>query len=937
LERETELGRVSDLLAGLRDGYGRLLLVEGSPGVGKTRLLRAVRGLGQETGARLLSACASELEREFAFGVVRQLLEAPLRALERDDPALTEGAAALSAPALRPDTPVAEVPGGSPTALLPLLHGLYWLCANLADRGPLVMTVDDAHWADSPSLRFLLYLAGRIEELPILVVLAARPGQLDAEVLSRLCALPATEVVPLRALSEAATAGLVRSRLGRDADGSFCRGCHAVTLGNPFLVGELMRAVREQGLPPTAEGAVRLGELVPHGVHRAVILRLGRLGDAATSVARAVATLGDGCPLHQAAELASLDAAEAIRACDELTADEVLAAGRPLRFVHPIVRSAVYTDMPEGERHTWHAQAARLLARDAAPSDRVAVHLVQCEGAREPWVVGVLRAAAADACAKGAPETATGLLTRALAEPPGPGLLPRVLWELGCAEKRTDPAASAGHLSQAFELSIPPAERGLIGLELMEALLITGRAGEAVDVVRSSIAALDGSDPELALRLEAELIGGLRQGMATFPLADERLRSWYGRVTGSTPAERLILSHLAVHAGLTGGDADRVAQLAEGALGNGKLLEDRTSDSLLFYLPLYALMCADRFDVVRRHLDDAMSDARRRGSVPAFATASLFRSFLSHVRGALADAEADARHALDAAQRLPGWTFGLPAMVSGLVQALVDRGDIDSAQAALAAADLEGTLPDTVPFRLLLMTRGRLRLAQGRAGEALHDLLELMEREETRGPGNLFLHPYRLVAAEALGVAGRADEALRLADAEVARARAWGAPRFLGMALRSAGLAHGGDAGLALLTEAAQVLGHSPARLARAEALVDLGSALRRHGRRREALEPLRQGLDLAHRCGARVTEEKARAELLVLGARPRRPVISGREALTAGELRVAEMAAGALSNREIAQSLFVTVGTVELHLTHAYQKLGIRSRDELPGALAAG
>ena len=157
------------------------------------------------------------------------------------------------------------------------------------------------------------------------------------------------------------------------------------------------------------------------------------------------------------------------------------------------------------------------------------------------------------------------------------------------------------------------------------------------------------------------------------------------------------------------------------------------------------------------------------------------------------------------------------------------------------------------------------------------------------------------------------------------------------MALRSAGLVYGAEAGLALLAEAVQVLDGSPALLARAEALIDFGSALRRCGRRHEALEPLRRGGGRAHcRSGARVAAQTARAELLVLGARPRRPVISGREALTASEARVAEMAARGMSNRDIAQSLFVTVGTVELHLTHTYQKLAIRSRDELPQALSA-
>lgn len=169
---------------------------------------------------------------------------------------------------------------------------------------------------------------------------------------------------------------------------------------------------------------------------------------------------------------------------------------------------------------------------------------------------------------------------------------------------------------------------------------------------------------------------------------------------------------------------------------------------------------------------------------------------------------------------------------------------------------------------------------------------------------------------------------------ELARARSWGSPRMLGMALRIAGLLRGGEAGLELLHEAVEVLERSPARVARAHALVELGAALRRAGRRSQALDPLRRGLDLAYRCGAPPLAERAHRELVVLGARPRRPLLTGIGALTASERRVAEMAAEGMTNRQIAQSLFVTLRTVELHLTHVYQKLGIDAREQLGAAL---
>ncbi|MGH3480383.1 MAG: helix-turn-helix transcriptional regulator, partial [Nocardioidaceae bacterium] len=197
------------------------------------------------------------------------------------------------------------------------------------------------------------------------------------------------------------------------------------------------------------------------------------------------------------------------------------------------------------------------------------------------------------------------------------------------------------------------------------------------------------------------------------------------------------------------------------------------------------------------------------------------------------------------------------------------------------------------------------------------------------------VRPWRSEAALVELGFGRADEARRLAVAELELARALHSDRATGVALRALGLAEGGPHGEHLLSEAVAVLGRSPARLDQAHALVDLGAAIRRRGRRTDARGPLAEGLDLAHRCGARALAERALVELRAAGARPRRLRRSGVEGLTASERRVAEMAAAGLANREIAQALFVTLRTIEVHLTHAYAKLGISSRSELPAALA--
>ena len=191
---------------------------------------------------------------------------------------------------------------------------------------------------------------------------------------------------------------------------------------------------------------------------------------------------------------------------------------------------------------------------------------------------------------------------------------------------------------------------------------------------------------------------------------------------------------------------------------------------------------------------------------------------------------------------------------------------------------------------------------------------------------------WRSGAALALHALGREREARDAVAEEVALATRLAAPRALGIALRRAGLVEGDTA---RLEAAVVVLERSQAPLELAWALADLGAALRRAGRRAEAREPLRRALDLAHRCGADAAVAQAQTELLATGARPRRASLSGPAALTASERRVAEMAAEGMSNRDIAQALFVTQRTVETHLTHAFQKLRIDSRGALGAALA--
>jgi DNA-binding CsgD family transcriptional regulator len=316
--------------------------------------------------------------------------------------------------------------------------------------------------------------------------------------------------------------------------------------------------------------------------------------------------------------------------------------------------------------------------------------------------------------------------------------------------------------------------------------------------------------------------------------------------------------------------------------------------------------------------------------------ASSFRCRCAYHRGALSDAEAHARAAIDA--QGPHGEIATPAAVSFLIDPLIERGELAAAQQALERAGLSDTSPDELAElgTLPLYGRGMLRVAQGKTRQGLEDLLACGRRAETLGFRSPAATQWRSSAALAHAALGEHHEANQLTAEELELSRQFGAPLYLGISLRAAGLITGGTPGLKLIREAVATLENSPGTLEHARALTDLGAALRRAGERHNAREPLQQGLDLAQRCGARLLAERARTELKATGARPRRTMLSGADSLTASERRIANMAAEGQTNPQIAQALFVTKRTIETHLTHAYQKLDIQSRDQLANALAA-
>jgi DNA-binding CsgD family transcriptional regulator len=306
-------------------------------------------------------------------------------------------------------------------------------------------------------------------------------------------------------------------------------------------------------------------------------------------------------------------------------------------------------------------------------------------------------------------------------------------------------------------------------------------------------------------------------------------------------------------------------------------------------------------------------------------------------RGRIPDAEADCSMALELTPEAHGTDALLNAARAVKALVALTRGAGADELAAIEAEVLDRRSdPDALPYHLVLHARGLVRVAQGDVERGIEDLLECGRVSVAWGSGNPTTVPWRSDAALALAPLGERDEARRLAAEELELAESFGAHRAIGIAQRALALLGDADATVPGLERAVATLRDSPAALDLAIATVDLASAQRRAGQRSAARETATRGQDLAMACGATQLARRALEEALAAGARPRRVARRGVESLTPSELRVARRAAEGLTNREIAEDLFVTIKTVEMHLANAYRKLGVRSRTQLEGALEA-
>ena len=647
---------------------------------------------------------------------------------------------------------------------------------NLAGRSPLALLIDDAHWLDEQSLGWIEYLARRLEGLPVMIVVATRP---EAELVQRL-ARTANEtdgdLIELRPLSGQAVRGLVNGTLDQPSDAEFSEAFEEATGGNPFLVHELLRTVREEGVSPDAEGARAVRTLGSDRIGRAVLLRLHRLSAASGELARAIAILGTSPSLTVAARLAGLDDAAATEAVAAPIAADILAAGPELRFHHPVVQASIYEDLPPPARGLRHRQAARLLADTGAAISEVASQLLEAEPLNDSWTVGVLRAAAADAVARGAPHSAVTFLERALAEP-SRSEQAEVLYELGRA------AHAALEIPQAIDalaraLGSPTAtDRARVALELARVLLHAGRAHEAVDMLKAQLDDSADVEPELRLSLQVEYV------LFVGPLAEAlpmtvRFRALEGR----SAAELAALSVASSMADT----ACEAAALAQRALVGGILVRAYDTQPAWFLAP-WMLIRADRLDEVVPAIQEALDHSRATGSQLGFARSSWLAAEADYRRGILLDAEAHARSAYAIGSQ--GGSLWVRLMSGALLaQVLADRGELTEAQELVDTLDVSMIAPGERLIRTVRYARAYLALLAERPQRAILEFEQLKRSETVVPAGGSRFATGMVPHATALIKLGRIAEAREVAEEELAWAESWGTPRFIGMALR--GLAH---------------------------------------------------------------------------------------------------------------------------------------------------
>lgn len=940
LERESEILAIHHAVDSIRSAPGSgaavrrggVLTFAGSAGIGKTTLLAEVRRYAAAQGCIVLFARGGEQERQVPFHVMRQLIQPTFAAMNEDERRDVLGNwHAIVAPALG----LTAAPGGGATAPDPqgVRDGLDWVVTHLTVRSaPVVLILDDAHWADAESLAWLTSFAARAEELAMLIVVACRPDEIPASAgaLRSLMGRQGTRPHELAPLSTAAVASIVRDALGESADDVFCRECWAITGGNPFEVVELAMKGRDRGLGPHQENIPQLRDLASAVKGSGLIDRLEQLGPSTVRLAWAAAVLGTGVPTAIVGGVAALGEAQTTEAIDQLRAARILTVLTSVRrqevveFFHPLIATAVYRSIPPGVRVAMHGMAAQALVDHGHGAAAAARHLLEMHPEGDTWVVQQLRQAARDSFSAGAPDAARRYLARALREPPDVEDRAEVLFELGSANLLHDPATTINQLRTALEE--PRTETGLreaITYRLAQALAHTGQLAQAAALLAEE--ARNASSSRTRLRMQAEQFkwNSVRVDEESSPARSRLLAQFAKRLTGRGLPERHILGLRAWDAALRGEPAAVALDYAEQALDGGMSWTDQDFGFEVPAVVAVTLMYCDQPGRAEELFNTGIVEFEAkgwRGSHLSFVYTLL--GYVHYRRGRLAEAEDFVRNGLQIADRLGP---GIPAQwyaAGTLVETLLARGNVAEASQVARAYKLAEGFPQAVVYPDPQAVYGKLLLAQGNIEEAERHLTETGRRLDLRGARNPSWSPWQLDLALAQ-VTHDHEQARATASEAVGRARAFGASSVIGQALRVAAKSADAARAVVVLQEAVDHLEQSPAAFELAQALIDHGMVLHTLGDPHLAAQQLYRGMETAAACGAGALASQARAQLASAGLRPRRLHTSEKDTLTVAESAAAHRAAHGLDNASIAKEMHSDPQTVSELLSAVFTKLG--------------
>ena len=868
---------LAERMTALREGSGGVVVIEGRAGAGKTALLDAGVTLARAAGHDVRAGRAREHER--------MVSQATLRGL-----GLTDA-------------------GGVATWVREVVR--------LAEAGSAVIAVDDLHLADAESLATLLQITHRTEDLALLLMVALRPGEWPVEDarLDRLRASARVAVIRPPPLSRLGVARVLEDHGARPAADEAVEEQRAWTAGNPFLVSAVARA----GCASHA---------IPDAVAAAVGRELGRLSAAEAALARAMSILGPGSPLRRVARLAELDRPAAERAADRLARIGLVGPGDPLRFHAPIEGAAIADAIEPFARARAHRRAAALLVEEGDDSLQIADHLLVTFPAGDPQVVATLHEAADRAIAEGWPERAIHYLERALDEPPPVSQRDETVLALVNAEAVCGEPTSVDRLERILDRLIDGRPRAQALRQLGTLQFLRNEPERAAATLRRG---LDHADDE---QLREALLGDYLAAASFAPQLRADADARFGEVMqaiapgGPLPTEPGLLVQVVSAMAAGGAPRTTVLEIVDELLRMNPTWEGPPFGLFADWI-CAACIFVDELELAERVATRSHQIARDRGDVVRQCLTSYWRGLAYLHQGRLDEAVPRLEAALR--RQDAGWTSAVPWTAAALCVAQLERGRPEDAARALdvtKGADQEGFHTSVV-----LEARGHVALAAGDPAAAL----EYYEASGRRLADAFFIDAPTIITWRSNAVfalrAGDGDlrRARRLAEEELAKARAIGAPRQQARALRAAAAARPGTAKAVRLLREAQATGAAAgARLEHLHVLADLGAALIATGDQTAAREPLHNALDASVTCGAATVAARARALLRATGVRPRRRPATGSGVLTTAELHVASLAALGHSNRGIADILTLSERTVESHLYNTFRKLGIHRREQL-------